>query len=463
MKPPQRVVWSEGMLVSPQHLQQQDLYHERLLDERIAALAPYRWGVVSAEIDAGGLGSGQLRVTRFVGILPDGLYLAFEGKDPECPPARPIGEHFAPAQPFCDVYLAVPKEREGVPSVSTEQLAATGTGESTKAARARFRATTRAVSDMTGNAADLNMAFAHRNAVVLFGDEPRDDYDALKIAEVVRDGTGALLSNEAYIPPALRVDSSAFLMGGIRRLLALMVAKQRLLAGDRRQRDGATIEFNSGDVTRFLQLSTVNTAIPVLAFAAANGEISPTQLYLSLIQVVGQLATFSPDVEPWKLPVFSHTDLRATFEELFARVTALLRSTVRETYLTVPLELSQSVYLGKLDDERLLKATHFLLAVRSEIPEDQLAQRLPGLCKIASQAQLPQVLRSAATPGVPIQVTHRPPSEIPVRAGVMYFQLNLQNEYWRTVLQEKVVAIYLSPPFDSAHVKVELLVVPRAS
>jgi type VI secretion system protein ImpJ len=207
----------------------------------------------------------------------------------------------------------------------------------------------------------------------------------------------------------------------------------------------------------------VNTAIPVLAYAGANGEISPTQLYLSLIQVVGQLATFSPDVEPWKLPVFSHTDLRSTFEELFARVTALLRTTVRETYLTVPLELSQSVYLGQLDDERLLKASYFLLAVRSEIPEDQLAQRLPGLCKIASQAQLPQVLRSAATPGVPIQATHRPPSEIPVRAGVMYFQLNLQNEYWRTILQEKVVAIYLSPPFDSAHVKLELLAVPRAA
>ena len=83
------------------------------------------------------------------------------------------------------------------------------------------------------------MAFAHRNAVVLFGDEARDDFDAIKIAEIVRDGTGALLVNEAYIPPALRIDASPFLMGGVRRLLALMVAKQRQLAGDRRQRDGA--------------------------------------------------------------------------------------------------------------------------------------------------------------------------------------------------------------------------------
>src|SRR5947209_9616638 len=108
------------MLVSPLHLQQHDLYHERLHDERISALSPYRWGVVSLEIDTGGLGSGQLRITKFVGILPDGLFLAFEEKDPECPPARPIGEHFPPAHRSCEVYLAVTKERDGIPSVSTE-------------------------------------------------------------------------------------------------------------------------------------------------------------------------------------------------------------------------------------------------------------------------------------------------------------------------------------------------------
>src|SRR3954471_13069314 len=139
MKPLQRVVWSEGMLVSPQHLQQQDLYIERLIDQRIAALTPYRWGVFAVEIDAGGLGADQLRLTRFVGVLPDGLYLAFDGNEPECPPARPIGAHFAPAQASCDVFLCAPKEREGVPSVSTEQSSAAAAA-STKDARARFHA-----------------------------------------------------------------------------------------------------------------------------------------------------------------------------------------------------------------------------------------------------------------------------------------------------------------------------------
>ncbi|HEY4183420.1 MAG TPA: type VI secretion system baseplate subunit TssK, partial [Polyangia bacterium] len=365
MKPPQRVVWSEGMLVSPQHMQQQDLYHERLLDERVAALAPYRWGVVSAELDAGALGTDQLRVTRFVGILPDGTYVAFESGDPECPPARPVGAHFAPTQPACDIYLGLPKEKEGVPSVSAEQLAGTTAAKpTTQAARARFRSVSRNMADLTGTAADLSMAFAHRNTVILFGDESREDFDAVKIAEIVRDGRGALLVNETYIPPTMRIDTAPFLMGGVRRLLSLLVTKQRQLAGDRRQRDGASIEFGVGDITRFLQLSTVNSAIPLLTYATSNGEINPNQLYLLLVQVAGQLATFSTEVDPSKLPLYVYTDLRATFEELFARVTQLLQTTVREAYMTVPMDVIDGVHLGKLDDDRLLTAPQYVLSVR---------------------------------------------------------------------------------------------------
>ena len=459
MKPPQRVVWSEGMLVSPQHMQQQDLYHERLLDERVAALAPYRWGVVAGEVDAGALGTDQLRLTKFVGILPDGTYVAFESGDPECPPMRPVGAHFPPTRPSCDVFLALPKEREGVPSIVPEEGAKTTI--STKAARARYRSESRQTADLTGTAADLQLAFAHRNTVVLFGDESREDFESVKVAEIVRDGRGALIVNETYIPPTMRIDSAPFLMGGVRRLLALMVTKQRQLAGDRRQRDGAAIEFNAGDITRFLQLGTINSAIPMLTYATTNGEITPNQLYLLLVQVAGQLCTFSTDVDPSKLPTYQYTDLRATFEELFARVTFLLQDTVRVAYMVVPMEVVDSVHLGKLDDDRLLAAPQFVLAVRSEGKDGEVEKRLPGLAKISSRAQLPLVIRSAATPGVPITLTHRPPPEIPVRTGVTYFNLNLQNDYWRAIQQDRLISIYLPPPFDPEHVKLELLAIPR--
>ena len=38
MKPPARVIWSEGLLMTPQHMQHLDRFHEERLNARLGAL-----------------------------------------------------------------------------------------------------------------------------------------------------------------------------------------------------------------------------------------------------------------------------------------------------------------------------------------------------------------------------------------------------------------------------------------
>jgi len=460
MKSPLRVVWSEGMLVSPQHLQQADLYHERLLDERLTALVPFAWGVSRVAIDPGALGAEQVRLATFVGVLPDGLYLAFEGGDAECPPARPIQGHFPPTQQALDVYIGVAKEREGVPSLAADGAAAASADPRT--VRTRFRSAIRQVADASGTAEDLQMSYAERNVVLMFGDEPRTDFDSIKIAEIVRETSGRLVVNDAYIPPVLQVEASPFIMESLRRLLGLMTAKQRALADERRQRGPSAVEFNASDITRFLQLHTLNTAVPVLTELGRGGDMGAKSLYFFLVQIAGQLSTFVADEDPSKFPAFVYTDLRSTFEEVFARLTALLQTTARAGHLPVPLEINQGLHVGKLSDQHVGRCGNYVLAVRSDMPEDQVTQRLPGFCKIASFNQLPYILR-AASPGVPIKVTHRPPPEVPIRPGVVYFMLEVGSDYWKHVIDERTISIYLPAPFDPQRVKLELYGIPRPS
>ena len=460
MKGLQRVVWSEGMLVSPQHMQQADLYHERMLDCRLAASTPLGWGITAVQVDSGALAADQLVVSRFAGVLPDGLPLDFKAGDPEAPAARAIGANFPPALPALEVFLAVPKEREGVPSVAGEVSSAEAKAHAGKAAiRTRFRSASRKIVDMTGEAADLAMAFAQRNLTVLYGNESLDDYDSIKIAEVVRDAGGALMVSEAFIPPVLSISASPFLMGAVQRLLALMAAKQRQLSAERAQRDSASIEFGANDVTRYLQLSALNATIPFLFHAGRAGEVSPRELYLFLIQSAGQLATFSTDADPSSFPSFVYTDLRSTFEELVALLTGLLRANLREACVRVPIEIHEGIHVGNLNDERILKCQQFVLGAVSSMPMDQLGRELATRAKIASWTQLPFLMR-AATRGVPLQVTHRPPAEIPVRPGVVYFLMDTSIDHWRHVLAERKVAIYAPPPFDPSQVKVELYGIP---
>ena len=458
MKTPQRVVWTEGMFMAPQHMQQMDRYHEELLDRRMRAVSPYGWGVLESELDLAALAAGRISITKYSGVLPDGGYLAFESGDRHAPAPRALEAQFPPNLRELEIFIGLPREREGLANYGDSAVPGSSTSPGGPS-KSRFSVARRNVADLASSAAELPLDFAEPNINVLFGAEVRDDFDVIKIAEIVRDKGGGLVMNDTYIPPCLRIGAAPFLVAGLRRLMVLMVSKQRELAEQRHQRDASTVEFGGGDITRYLQLASLNQFIPLLKHISESGAVSPHEAYWALIQFAGQLMTFSMDADPSQLPSFLFHDLRTTFEELIARVTGLLHATLKARHIAVPLEAKQGIYFGRLADERTAGCSQFILAVRSDVPESKIQESLPKLSKIASWSQIEHIIRSA-TPGVPLQPQARPPAEIPVRAGTVYFALYLHDSYWQTIAREKTIAIALPPPFDPSRTRIELLGVP---
>lgn len=453
MKLPQRVIWGEGMFVSPQHLQQADRYHENLLAARLGAVFPYDWGVVTVELDERALVAGQLRVQRFEGILPDGLPLTFDATHPEAPPARPIEGHFGPAQRALEVFLGVPIDREGAATVASTAAPTPGL---------RYYTATRNVVDAGGNATEVPVAFAQRQVVVLFGDEARDDFETIKIAEVVRDASGTLVPRTDYIPPVRFVSASPWLVSSIRNLLAQAVAQQRMLAGGFSQR-GNFIEFGAGDVNRFIRFHTLNSFLPAITHLTERGDVSPEHAYLLLSQFAGQLSSFVVDADPTALPKFVYTDLTTTFSRLINRVIELLGFKQHDQYIIVPLESREDgLHFGRLDDERLLRGAVYVLTVRTQLPEAQAVEEIPRISKVGAWSDINSLVQANIS-GVPLQVTYRPPPEIPVRAGVLYFNLIQDKQWWRNIAAERTLAIYLPTPYLPSTIKLELLAIPKAS
>jgi type VI secretion system protein ImpJ len=293
--------------------------------------------------------------------------------------------------------------------------------------------------------------------VILFGGEPREDFEALKIAEVVRSAGGQPVLAEAYIPPCLRASASPWLMAALRDVQTRVLSKQRDLTGGARRGP----EMTGTEVSRLLQLLVLSGHAPVLAHLAEAGDASPRQVYLELAALAGRLAALSGDPDPASVPKFAHTDLRSTFEPLLARMQTLLGGLAAAQHLAVPLEKrAGGLYLGRLTDEVVLRSPLYL-AVQSDLPEQQVAEAIPRLCKIASTAEI-QGLIQAAAPGMVLQWLSRPPPQLSPRAGVTYFSIATGDRYWQGVLANRAIAIYVPPPFEPARTGLELLAVPGA-
>ena len=451
-----KVMWGEGMLVCPQHLQQQDLFVEQLVHSRASWPNPYSWGLSRVDIDEAAVKGGELRLTAVQGILPGGMPLDFGDGDTGLPAARGIAEHFPSTAAVAEVFLGVAAMREG-----TENYARTdGNGASSTP---RYDAWSRDVVDLVRAESEAQVTFARPRPLILFGTEDRQEYETIKIAELRRDQGGGFELSSDYVPPCLRVSGSTVLQRWTKELLGLMLTKRRAILESLRQVDAARVEFTAQDVTRYLQLGAINSHLPLVRQLAETPESLPFTLYTTLAQLAGQLSSFSTEIAPEDLPMYAHLELRSTFGELFMKLRALLELAMKESFIDVPIEARRDgMWIGVLKDQRILDCPTFVLAVEADAAQQEVANRLPQLSKIASWKQISRIVRSAI-PGAPLQATHRPPPQIPIRPRLVYFVVDTRHEYWTQIIEEKTIAIFLPPPFDPTRAKLKLMAIPETT
>ena len=83
-----RVIWSEGLFLQPQHFQQQDRYFERYVETRCQPLIPHSWGFTEIEFERDLLSIGKFGLRRVAGVFPDGTPFRMPEDDPLAFPDR---------------------------------------------------------------------------------------------------------------------------------------------------------------------------------------------------------------------------------------------------------------------------------------------------------------------------------------------------------------------------------------
>src|SRR5262245_56577004 len=81
-----RVLWSEGTFLQPQHLQQQDRYFESYVEFPARGLRAHSWGFLELSLDESLLELGKLAIRSARGVLPDGTPFDCPARDPLPPP-----------------------------------------------------------------------------------------------------------------------------------------------------------------------------------------------------------------------------------------------------------------------------------------------------------------------------------------------------------------------------------------
>ena len=446
MRQTQGVLWSKGVLLTPQHLQIQDHFLEDTARFRMSSLSSFPWGFTDLEIDREALGDGALALSRAAGLFRDGLAFDMPGSDP-APPPRPLEGLFGPDQSMLTLYLVMPARRAGERTIAMD-------GESRDTpfvARAVQRKDENTgLSEKPVLVAEKNFRFATEN-------EYLEGNLSLPVARVRRAETGQYELDPSFVPPVLALRATPYLSSISRRLVEILTARSHSLSKVRRERGKGLASFGVSDVANFWLLYSTNRYLPELRHYLQVDSSHPERLFASMLGLAGALSTFSSVVEPGALPEYDHEDLSGCFTALDQVLRELLETVVPSRFVSIPLEETRSaIFAAAIDHDRYLASNEVYLAVSAK---GVSSERITQLLKVASGDLIDHIVRQAVG-GIRIRHVAEPGKDVPVKLDYRYYALDQSGEGWSGVRAARNIAVYV--PSELAEARLELVVMlPR--
>ena len=403
------VIWQEGMLLRPQHLQHSDRYYHQQLN-RTRLLGADSWGFLALDVDVQYLNLGKVVVNRASGVLPDGSLFELSGAMEPLVLQVPVN---AGRQA---VYLALPLATDNQVEVRRQEQSDV---------LARYVACETEIGDSNAGAdSRCQINCARPDLRLVLGEHPSDPfYVKLQVAQVL-DSTreGGVRLDVDFVPTFIYLQDSGYVSSCIKEVISLLASRGDAIAA-RIQGNGTSAGAQVGD---FLMLQLINRAELILRHYLSQGQVRPEALYRELLSIHGELSTFATDSKRAQLAVhYQHGDQGASFRGLMEGLRTALSMVLEQHAIELPLQQRQyGVLVCPVSDLKLLGTATFILAATAQCDTEELRHRLPAHLKIGPVERIRELVNLHLA-GIKVKPLPVAPRQIPFHANKTYFMLEL--------------------------------------
>lgn len=272
-------LWGRGVMVSPQHFQQQVAYAAWSAESIARMGLSQPWGVINVAFEPETLTLGRLQARHLHIRFPDGTLIDTDNAD-DLPPVLALQNELQDVV----VVLALPLLRaNGGNCLKPDEVAERPV---------RYRQCWRDVRNTFGD--DIRQIAVMQPALTLrFAHQDNSDYLTCPVARLQQDSQGSWQLDETFLPPLLSIRGSRWLVSQLEQLMTQLRARLSRLMAVRRESNERMADFAVADVSLFWLLNALNSAAPVLGQFQRYLQSPPERLYPELARLAGSLLTFS--------------------------------------------------------------------------------------------------------------------------------------------------------------------------
>jgi type VI secretion system protein ImpJ len=423
-----KILWSEGMFLQPQHLQQQNRYVEDLIQHKTKVINKHNWGLSEISLDKSGFEYGIFGLTQCSGIFPDGTVFDIPGKDEAPAPIQiPKGSNNKL------IYLAIPAKKSNSADTTLDKQ---------QQGYRYYAENVDMMDNIVGSNQIANVQLGKLGLCLLVGNENISSYSAIPVAKIKEVRTTKQLELDTdFMPPCLNVNVIPKLKSFVTELHGLLQHRAEMLA----YRLTDTQQSATAEIADFMMLHLVNRYEPLFHHVSEEQFSHPATLYPILLQLLGEISTFTHEKRrPETPPQYKHDDLASCYYPVIKALKNALSMVMEQNAIAISLiERNFGVYVGEITDKTLLDSATFVLAVYADVPTEQIRNQFPSHVKCAGVEQVGNLV-SRALPGIGLQVMPVAPRQIPYHANFAYFSLDKSHEYWQELKKSGGIAFHIA-------------------
>ncbi|UJF20481.1 type VI secretion system baseplate subunit TssK [Shewanella sp. OMA3-2] len=430
------IAWTEGMFLRPQHMQQQERFLQYQQTRVVNKLNPFAWGVTNVDINYSLLPLGQFGLDRIECMFQDHSLALM-------PEQSPLPKVITVPAGTLDqlIYIVLPVTKSnGLNISSIEQNQIT-----------RYVFDDHNIVDTSvGSDAMEVLQVAKLDCRLKLQNEDRSGYVSIAIARVIDvSDEGVVRLDKKFIPACTGIEHIKALQNINSEVNGMIHQRADAIAARLNQSQGS-----SSSIADFLMLQLLNRYQPIFEHYSVASHIHPEKLFCTLIAFAGELATFSSaDKRPPKFPIYQHDNLTYVFSNTMVIVNHGLSSVLEQSATELSLEKTKfGVYFSTIADKSMLDNSEFILAVKANVPNDELRQRLPSQIKIGSVESIRELVNNQL-PGIGITNLPVAPRQVPYHAGYHYFQLDKNNSHWIKLKSSGGVAMHISGAYPDLQIE----------
>jgi type VI secretion system protein ImpJ len=383
------------------------------------------------KIDETQLALGKIALLSCTAVLPDGTPVCLPSDD-----ELPLPLDVPPDTRNLLVVLALPVCRPGIAEVSND---------ASDDNFARYRTADYEVADSNGLDASALMQIGRLRLRLALESSVANAYTTVGIARIVeRRADNRVVLDPDYCVPCLDFRAAPRLSAFADELLGLLHQRGEAL-GSRLAQPGVS---GAAEIADFLLLQLINRAEPLFAHLAGMTGLHPEQFYRSLVQLAGELATFTQTGKrPARYPQYRHDRLAETFFPVMQDLRKSLSVVMDASAVPITLEERQfGIRVAVIPDPDLVKSASFILAVNAQVPAEMIRTAFPQQVKIGSIEKIRDLV-NLQLPGIGIRPLPVAPRQLPFHAGFTYFELDRSSEYFKQLSTSAGFAMHVAGEF----------------